>query len=124
MGGIDELAAIPAMGWRLFLLDEHKMVKKSNGLGVKKFRQRGNKGEAVAYSQVRVRNERDLIRVCEIDTEEWSIEMCIRDSRLSELLPLLDGDGGGHIGSYRSTTQAFIDGLLLAHSKKERVEFH
>lgn len=54
---------------------------------------------------------------------QWRSTKPLAD-RLSELLPLLDGDGGGHINSYRSTTQAFIDGLLLAHSKKERVEFH
>lgn len=44
--------------------------------------------------------------------------------RLEELLPLLDGDGGGHIGSYRKKTQQFIDGLRLAHSLNEPVEFH
>ncbi len=44
--------------------------------------------------------------------------------RLTELLPLLEGDGGGNIGSYRQTTQAFIDGLLLAHSKNELVKFN
>ena len=54
---------------------------------------------------------------------QWRSTKPLAD-RLTELLPLLDGDGGGHIGSYRSTTQAFIDGLLLAHSKNERVEFH
>ncbi len=43
--------------------------------------------------------------------------------RLTELLPLLDGDGGGHIGSYRDKTQTFIDGLLLADSLHEDVEF-
>jgi len=43
--------------------------------------------------------------------------------RLTELLPLLAGDGGGHIGSYRDKTQVFIDGLLLAHSLSEKVEF-
>ena len=44
--------------------------------------------------------------------------------RLAELLPLLEGDGGGHIGSYREKTQIFIDGLLAAHEAHERVEFH
>ena len=43
--------------------------------------------------------------------------------RLSELLPLLDGDGGGHIGSYRDKTKKFIDGLRLAASLGEQVEF-
>lgn len=43
--------------------------------------------------------------------------------RLEELLPRLDGDGGGHIGSYRAKTQAFIDGLRLAVSRDEPVEF-
>ena len=45
--------------------------------------------------------------------------------RLRELLPLLpSGDAGGHIGNWRDKTQAFIDGLLLAHSRSEDVRFH
>lgn len=51
------------------------MATTSSGkASVRKFKQKGNKGEAVAFSQVRVRNERDLVRVCEIDTDEWSID--------------------------------------------------
>lgn len=43
--------------------------------------------------------------------------------RLEELLPLLDGDGGGHVGSYRSVTEQFITGLRLAATLGEDVEF-
>jgi hypothetical protein len=43
--------------------------------------------------------------------------------RLTALLPSLDGDGGGHVGSYVEKTQIFIDGLLLAHGAGEKVEF-
>ena len=43
--------------------------------------------------------------------------------RLEELLPLLNGDGGGHIGSYQEKTQQFIDGLRAAVSAGEPVEF-
>ena len=43
---------------------------------------------------------------------------------LEALLPLLDGDGGGHIGGYREKTQAFIDGLRRASAAGENVEFH
>lgn len=43
---------------------------------------------------------------------------------LEALLPKLDGDGGGHVGNYRETTQKFIDGLRLAASKGETIEFH
>jgi hypothetical protein len=44
--------------------------------------------------------------------------------RLTELLPLLpDGDGGGHIGNWRTKTQQFIDGLRLAVEQGEPVEF-
>lgn len=44
--------------------------------------------------------------------------------RLSEILPLLpDGDGGGHIGDWREKTQTFIDGLRLAASLDEDIEF-
>lgn len=51
------------------------MATTSSGkASVRKFKQKWNKGEAVAFSQVRVRNERDLVRVCEIDTDEWSID--------------------------------------------------
>ena len=45
--------------------------------------------------------------------------------RLREILPLLpDSDGGGHIGAWREKTQAFIDGLVLAHERGESVDFH
>jgi hypothetical protein len=44
---------------------------------------------------------------------------------LEKLLPLLpDEDAGGHIGNWRLKTQTFIDGLRLAHSKKEKLKFH
>ena len=43
--------------------------------------------------------------------------------RLEEILPLLDGDGGGHKGLYRDKTQKFIDGLRLAVALDEPVEF-
>jgi hypothetical protein len=43
---------------------------------------------------------------------------------LEELLPLLNGDGGGHIGDYRTKTEQFIAGLRDAASKGEDVEFH
>jgi len=44
--------------------------------------------------------------------------------RLTELLPLLDGDGGGHVGDFRAKTQTFIDGLRLAAAANESVVFH
>jgi hypothetical protein len=45
--------------------------------------------------------------------------------RLEELLPLLpDGEAGGHIGHWRRKTEAFIKGLRLAYSKKEKLDFH
>ena len=46
--------------------------------------------------------------------------------RLEELLPALReaGDGGGHIGGYAEKTQQFIDGLRLAASEGEDVDFH
>jgi len=45
-------------------------------------------------------------------------------NRLTDLLPLLSGDGGGHIGNYREKTQTFIDGLRLAASLNEPIEFY
>jgi hypothetical protein len=42
---------------------------------------------------------------------------------MAALLPLLDGDGGGHVGSYREKTQEFINGLRLAAERGENVEF-
>ena len=45
--------------------------------------------------------------------------------RLEELLPLLpDENQGGHIGHWRDTTQAFIDGLRVAAAANEPVGFH
>lgn len=44
--------------------------------------------------------------------------------RLAELLPLLPNeDDDGHIGDWREKTQQFIDGLRLAASRGEAVEF-
>ena len=43
--------------------------------------------------------------------------------RLSELLPLLPEDGGGHIGNYRDKTQLFINGLMDAYRAGEDVVF-
>ena len=43
---------------------------------------------------------------------------------LCDLLPKLDGDGGGHVGNYRETTLRFIQGLRRAFSDQEDVEFH
>jgi hypothetical protein len=43
---------------------------------------------------------------------------------LERLLPDLDGDGGGHIGDYRSKTRAFIDGLRRAVAANEPLDFH
>ena len=45
--------------------------------------------------------------------------------RLEELLPLLPTEyDAGHIGDWRVKTQTFIDGLRLAASRGEAVEFH
>lgn len=44
---------------------------------------------------------------------------------LEKLLPKFPpSDGGGHIGNWRDKTQTFIDGLRLAASKQENVDFH
>jgi hypothetical protein len=52
----------------------------------------------------------------------WSkLEKIAKD--LESILPLLEGDGGGHIGSYRDKTQQFIDGCRLAYSQKKKLEF-
>lgn len=44
--------------------------------------------------------------------------------RLTELLPLLTGNLGGHIGDLREKTQTFIDGLRSAAEAGEAVDFH
>lgn len=45
--------------------------------------------------------------------------------RIEEILPKMPtGDGGGHIYDWTETTQRFIDGLRLAASQNEDVEFH
>ena len=42
---------------------------------------------------------------------------------LEKLLPLLNDDGGGHIGNYKEKTEQFIKGLRLAHANKEKLQF-
>lgn len=56
---------------------------------------------------------------------EIAAEHCgpIADS-LEKLLPLLDGDDGGHVGLYREKTETFIKGLRLAAERKEPLDFH
>ncbi len=44
--------------------------------------------------------------------------------RLEEILPEVEGDGGGHIGSYREKTKAFIEGLREAAIAGEPLEFY
>lgn len=54
----------------------------------------------------------------------WESCAGIADS-LEKLMPLLPHeDVGGHIGYWEDKTQQFIDGLRLAASKKENVDFH
>lgn len=43
--------------------------------------------------------------------------------RLTELLPDIEGDGGGHIGDFREKTQTFIAGLRVAELAGEEIEF-
>ena len=52
----------------------------------------------------------------------WSKLSAIADA-LEKLLPLLDEDGGGHIGNYADKTRQFIDGCRLAVSEKKKLEF-
>jgi len=56
---------------------------------------------------------------------EWKDCNPIAD-RLERLIPALKiaGNCGGHIGNYAEKTQQFIDGLRLAASEKENVDFH
>lgn len=44
-------------------------------------------------------------------------------NELEKLLPLLDDEGGGHIGNYRDKTIQFIEGLRLAFTRKEKLKF-
>jgi hypothetical protein len=43
---------------------------------------------------------------------------------LEELMPLLDGDGGGHVGNYRDKTRTFINGLRAAAAANEPLGFY
>ena len=55
---------------------------------------------------------------------KWEICAAMAD-RLQELIPLLpEEEAGGHIGVWKNKTQKFVDGLRLAYSKKENVEFY
>ena len=67
-----------------------------------------------------------LILIAHSDCDGW---IRARDceplaDRLTELLPLLpDGEAPGHIRHWRGKTQQFIDGLRLAATAGEDVEF-
>lgn len=53
----------------------------------------------------------------------WEDAGAIVDS-LEKIIPLLpDGEGGGHVGNWKITTQKFVDGLRKANKAKENVEF-
>lgn len=43
---------------------------------------------------------------------------------LEEMLPRIDGDGGGHIGDWQEKTKTFIAGCRAAAAAGERIEFH
>lgn len=43
--------------------------------------------------------------------------------RLIELMPKIDEEVWGNVWKRRTRTQCFIDGLMLAHSKQENLEF-
>lgn len=58
---------------------------------------------------------------CDGQIEVPDLSPLIED--LTSLLPLLDGDGGGHIGGYRDKTQQFIDGAKLALEKGQPLLF-
>lgn len=54
---------------------------------------------------------------------EWKDCKPLAD-RLKEILPgMPDGEAAGHIGNWKDKTQAFINGLMLAHEAKENVVF-
>lgn len=67
-----------------------------------------------------------LLHHSDCDGEIRWQDCCPIADRLTDLLPLLaqSGDGGGHIGNFVAKTQTFIDGLRLAASRKENVDFH
>lgn len=66
----------------------------------------------------------ELLHHSDCDGEiPWERCGAIADS-LEKLIPLMNGDGGGHIGNWKDKTQAFVDGLRLAAKEKENVEFH
>ena len=55
---------------------------------------------------------------------KWEDCSLIADE-LEKLLPNLPNeDAGGHIGDWVEKTKTFIEGLRLAHSKEENLEFH
>jgi len=55
---------------------------------------------------------------------EWANCAAIADE-LEKLISLLpDESAGGHIGNWKEKTQIFIDGLKLAYSQQENLNFH
>jgi hypothetical protein len=66
-----------------------------------------------------------LLNHCDCDGEIPHEECATMADALEDLLPKLpDEDAGGHIGNWREKTQTFINGLRLAASKCENVDFH
>lgn len=65
-----------------------------------------------------------LIAHSDCDGEIFPAQAVPLADRLESLLPLLTGDGGGHIGDYVTKTRAFIDGLRKAAAANEPVDFH
>lgn len=65
----------------------------------------------------------ELLHHSDCDGEiSWKSCGAIADE-LEKLLPKLNGDGGGHIGSYKEKTEQFIKGLRKAHKKKQELVF-
>lgn len=67
---------------------------------------------------------RMLLEHSDCDGQIFPEEAIPLADRLEALLPMLpDGDGGGHIGNWKSKTQMFVDGLRRAAAAGEVVEF-
>lgn len=67
---------------------------------------------------------RPLLEHSDCDGDLAPAHCAIIADALEELLPKLDGEGGGHIGNWREKTEKFIAGCRAAAAAGEALEFH
>lgn len=132
-----EVAGYPPLGLMEGFYDEDHDVGLSLRLRADALRRSGLDGEFNDYwfdrfrAQFPIRWDKfrpdpliGLLRHSDFDGAIPAADCAPLADRLAELIPLLpEGDAPGHIRNWRDKTQQFVDGLRLAASRGEDVEF-